>query len=287
MPPVSISRSEHLNCPGCGAGVADKTSICPRCDYIIDDSFLGSNPAQPAKPPPRGRSLTPTEDMEVPERPRSSKPKPKPPPSGRTGPKRPAQPAPSEPEPWLEQPYEKPEAEADWHIRPAPPPEPTPHFQSPNVISPEQELASIRDFISNLGSADKIAFTGAALTILVSFFPWKDTVAEGEVLGLMSLGVLTTLMALVTIGAIAVRVQRAFPQMNAMYPWLVQLATNCAAIVWCLIFIKLSWNGTKVHSVEGNTLKPISTPAMGVFLGIITSILSLGGTLMGLKDKRV
>lgn len=160
-------------------------------------------------------------------------------------------------------------------------------YGSSNVTSPTEELANIRDFISNLGSADKLAFTGAALTVLVSFFPWKDTVAEGEVLGLMSLGVVTTLFALMTIGAIIVRVQRLLPRINVMFPWLMQLATTCAAIVWCLVFIKLSWNGTKVHAVEGNTLKPISAPDMGVFLAIVSSILSLGGTLLGLKDKQV
>ncbi|ADO73239.1 hypothetical protein [Stigmatella aurantiaca] len=33
-----------LNCPGCGTQVADGTSICPKCDYIIDASFLSSDP---------------------------------------------------------------------------------------------------------------------------------------------------------------------------------------------------------------------------------------------------
>ncbi|MDC0708854.1 hypothetical protein POL68_10290 [Stigmatella sp. ncwal1] len=33
-----------LNCPGCGTQVADGTSICPKCDYIIDTSFLSSDP---------------------------------------------------------------------------------------------------------------------------------------------------------------------------------------------------------------------------------------------------
>ena len=54
-----------LNCPGCGTKVADGTSICPSCDYIIDSSFISTDApqdtgddAQAAPPPPRRQTAS-------------------------------------------------------------------------------------------------------------------------------------------------------------------------------------------------------------------------------------
>src|SRR5439155_6712188 len=41
----------RVKCPGCGAAVKDGTSICPKCDFIIDGSFLEGAPAPAARAP--------------------------------------------------------------------------------------------------------------------------------------------------------------------------------------------------------------------------------------------
>ena len=71
-----------------------------------------------------------------------------------------------------------------------------------------------------------------------------------------------------------------------MFLRLIQLCTCCFTILWCLVYMKISWDGTQVHSIEGNTLRPISIPSVGVFLGLLSGVLSLGGTLLGLKDNQ-
>ncbi|MHB8877629.1 MAG: hypothetical protein ACYC8T_28390, partial [Myxococcaceae bacterium] len=138
---------------------------------------------------------------------------------------------------------------------------------------------------TGLPSSDKLAFTGAALNILFAFFPWKETVVDGEVLGLMSLGFPVFAVSIICIMAIVVRVRRIMPKLNPLVPWLLQLTAVCFCIVWCLIFVKLSWDSRLAKSPVGNFDMYISKPSFGVFISVITSLLALGGTLMGLKEK--
>src|SRR5262245_58082152 len=50
-PARRCARLRRVRCPGCSAEVAEGTSICPSCDYIIDDSFLGASPAPSEQDP--------------------------------------------------------------------------------------------------------------------------------------------------------------------------------------------------------------------------------------------
>ncbi|HYV44812.1 MAG TPA: hypothetical protein VFA20_08125 [Myxococcaceae bacterium] len=266
-----------MKCPGCSTEVADGTSICPSCDYIIDDSFLGSAPA-PA-PEERGEGDT-----------NPGIKRPSPPPT-RSGKKRkvPAKKA------------KKGNGSAHEDI-PEPLPSPVPLAptmptryapESPGarsspsyspVFSPEEAMADARLFVGGLTTADKLTLLGGALCLLCSFFPWKETAAEGEVIGLQSLGIVATGLIALAMVVVVGRARRSF-HVNPAVMWLVQLACSGATIVWCLVFIKLSWDPTEAHSVDGNMLMATSKPVMGVYLCAAGAIIAAAGTLMGLKDS--
>lgn len=334
-----------LNCPGCGTKVAEGTSICPSCDYIIDSSFIstdapqdsgddaeaapppprkqtGSRPAVRTNPGPRGtsgsrpavrtasgtasRPRVPTapgsrpsapapaaadadatnirsmEDIlrSAPQRSTGARaatgPRPAARPGG-TGP-RPAAPAPRRP------PQQTELDPADINYVPTRDPYGT-NSGTGQIVAPEQVIEDFRDFMGVLGRSDKFAFVGAATILVSAFLPWKETAAEGDILGLMSLGLLAVLAAIGIIGSIAVRVRRFMPNLNVLVPWLVQLGLSIFSVLWCIVFMKISYDATEVPSPMGNATIMNSSPSFGAFLGLMGALTSLAGTLLGLKEK--
>ena len=53
MAPGSHEGVPALNCPGCSTQVAKDAAICPRCDFIIDTSFLPADVGSAAPAPAR------------------------------------------------------------------------------------------------------------------------------------------------------------------------------------------------------------------------------------------
>ncbi|HEY8206466.1 MAG TPA: hypothetical protein VIG99_03225, partial [Myxococcaceae bacterium] len=153
------------------------------------------------------------------------------------------------------------------------------------VFSPEGAMDDARLFVGGLTTADKLALVGGALCIICSFFPWKETAAEGEVIGLQSLGVVATGLMALAMAAVVGRARRSI-RIHPAAAWLVQLGCTGATVVWCLVFIKLSWDPTQAHSVDGNMLVPVSKPALGAYLGVVSGILAAAGTLLGLKGSK-
>lgn len=177
---------------------------------------------------------------------------------------------------------------ADWHVKPDAPgsgPVSSPNTSGYHIAAPEDVFKDAKSFVIGLPGSDKIAFAGLAFNILFAFFPWKETVLDGDVLGLMSLGFPVFAVSIVGITAIVVRVRQFMPKLNPLVPWLLQLSAVCFCLVWCLIFIKLSWDSRLARSPVGNFDMYISKPSLGVFLSLLTSVVALGGTLMGLKEK--
>ncbi|MBX5482887.1 MAG: hypothetical protein IRZ16_13755 [Myxococcaceae bacterium] len=154
-----------------------------------------------------------------------------------------------------------------------------------SVVAPEAMLAEAKIFVRDLPTSDKLAFIGAAIAVLVSFLPWKETFSEGEVLGFVSLGFAAFVSNLATLGAIVVRVRKAMPRLHPVIPWLVQLGMICFGIVWCLIFIKISTDDRMTAALIGNQMVPASKPSFGVYLALLMEMVALAGTLMGLKEK--
>jgi hypothetical protein len=309
--------------------VADGTSICPKCDFIIDSSFLSAEPpsgnddeatgasedprkaAPPARPGGTGRTraITSTGTRRVaPSTGRTgSQPAVKAVPSGgpsakgpgsasgskaniravsRTGSSRsvPAvRPAPAQ----------QPDMELDdaEPRKPLLPPSPaTKGYATTNssgkIVAPEEIISGTREFFGELSRSDKIAFAGSCVLGLSCFVPWKETAADGEVLGLMSAGVGAVLSAALVIGAIFVRVRRTMPKINGSVPWMMQLGVSFISVLYTVIFIKSAFDSTQVPSHFGNQMTWNSSPSFGVFLGLFGAIGALVGSVMGLRERQ-
>jgi hypothetical protein len=324
-----------LNCPGCRTKVADGTSICPKCDYIIDASFLSSAPpsdpggdiedptgtgrdlpkaAQQARTGGTGQRIAVTTGKQrVPTSPGTTGSRPavktgttgshpalksgtgsRPAVKAGTG-SRPAVKAvstgssrsvPAVRPPPAEEP--KPEEE-DWRIRPPPPSAAASKGTAPgsdtNIAAPEEIIADTRRFVGELSRSDKITFASACLIILSCFLPWKETAADGEILGLMSAGIGTLLGAALIIGALFVRKRGTLPKVDASTQWMMQLGVSFFCILYTVIFIKVSFDTTQVQSQLGNAMVWASSPSFGVFLGLLGSLGALVGSVMGLRER--
>jgi hypothetical protein len=328
-----------LNCPGCGTKVAEGTSICPSCDYIIDSSFISTDApedpgddAEAAPPPPRRQTasrpapgaraatgsrpaarastgsrpraptspgarpaapapaladedatnIRPMEEIlrNAPQRSTGARAATGPRPAARPG-SAPSRPAPA---PAPKRPQQTELDPADINYVPTRDPYGT-NSGTGQIVAPEQVIEDFRDFVGVLGSSDRIAFVGAATILVSAFLPWKETAADGDILGLMSLGLLAVLAAIGIIGAITVRVRRLMPNLNVLIPWVAQLGLSVFCILWCIVFMKLSYDATEVPSPMGNATIMNSTPSFGVVLGLLGALTSLAGSLMGLKEK--
>lgn len=280
-----------MNCPSCNTVVADDAAVCPKCDAVLDASLFSNAPPvrddepDDAAPRPAAKKAAPgkrpvTGGVRPPRKPSPNVGGPGAKPGGkRQMPEAPAREA-------------RAPRDMDWRSKidasewkeNAPPPAPAqaPGYQG---VDPEDWMGSVKAFMVDLSMADKIAFFGTLASILACFFPWKDSITEGEVLGLMSLGAAVFLMCIVMLSAIVVRVRQSFPNLNNLVPWLVQFGGACFCIVWCLVYVKISWDSTMARSPIGNFERWVSRPEAGVFIALITSVVSLAGTVMGLKEK--
>ncbi len=180
---------------------------------------------------------------------------------------------------------EAPEVRPDWRVKDEPRVAPPRAPSGYHMVDPEDFWGEVKGFIAELTTADKLAFIGAFSAMISCFFPWKDTITEGEVLGLMSLGAAVFGVTLVILIAIVIRVRKVMPALHALIPWLIQFGGACFCIVWCLVYIKLALDTTMARSPIGNFERWVSSPSAGVYIALMMSVVMLGGTLMGLKEK--
>lgn len=275
-----------MQCPQCKNEVADDAAICPQCDHILDTSFLSD---EPPKPKPAAKKPTTGVNKAV-----------KKPAAGGTGPvkkhvpgggssgAKPAPPKrmmPDAPQRRVRTPPEQRAPVEDWHVASGPRMEPGHAPPASQGFDPEAGMADARNFLVALSFSDRLAFWGAIATLFACFLPWKETVQEGESIGLLSLGALVFAANVVLLAAVTIRVRKVMPRLHALVPWLLQFGTSSFSIVWCLVLIKLAVNTTKARALYGNEEVWVSKPGAGVVLAVLTSIVALGGTLMGLREK--
>jgi hypothetical protein len=273
-----------MMCPSCNQTVADDAAVCPKCDTVLDPSLLDAAPPEyddagddtgaGAAPPPRP----------------AARPAPRP-----GGPKRPASGA---RKPAAKRPARRPEA--------GPPPSAKPRdwrddlsdedklamarvpesavFVPDKALDPDDLMGEAKRFIIDLSVADKLAFFGSVTMFLSCFFPWKETVREGDVLGLTSLGIVVFVLAGIAMAAIAGRVRTLFPKVNPLILWIGQLGAVSFAGVWCLIYMKLSIDQTVVRAPIGNEEIWASKPTFGVILALMSAGVASVGTVLGLKE---
>ena len=65
---------------------------------------------------------------------------------------------------------------------------------------------------------------------------------------------------------------------------ILQLGCVGVSALWCLVYMKLSWDSTPAMSSVGNYEVWVSKPAFGLILGVLAAIVSIVGTIFGLKD---
>jgi hypothetical protein len=282
-----------MRCPTCSATVADDAAVCPTCDAVLDPSLLDAEPpsddarprdrrAPPASRAPKKATTRPAPKKPAP--PRSAAKAPRREESRRAGSRMPAAPPPqargAPKRDWREE-----ISQADWDEMPQ---GPAAKFVPDRALDPDDLLGQARGFIVELSSADKLAFFGSATMFLACFFPWKETVADGDVLGLMSLGVVVFVLSLGAMAAIVMRVRPATgtKRRNPLIPWVAQLVAIGFSELWCVMYAVTSLDTTAARSPVGNFEMWASKPSFGLILAFLAGIVAGLGTVMGLKDTR-
>ncbi len=265
-----------MRCPSCNNDVADDAAVCPHCDAVLDPSLLdASPPEEDAAPPPRRPAPRPGTRpgvKKVAAKPGAPK---KRPPGTKPAPKR-ETPPPSNKNDWRSQ-----ISEADWKENAAPE---KAKFEVDRQLDPNDAMAHTKKYLFELSFADKLALFGTSLMLIATFFPWRETVAEGDVLGVFSSGILVTLLSIMAITGIVVRTRKTSPTLNPLLPWIAQLGCVGFAGVWCLVYMKLAWDPTIAQSSIGNFEVWVSKPSFGLILALLAGIVSIVGTIFGLRD---
>jgi hypothetical protein len=155
-----------------------------------------------------------------------------------------------------------------------------------NWADPEVVIEEGRDFIRSLSRADRVAFFAAIGAMLSCICPWKETVTDGEVIGLVCSGLFTFFAALICAIAVGLRVRGSLQRTNPLYLWMAQLISAASGTLWSIVFMPLNYDSTLVTAVIGNSQVAISRPSYGAVLGVVLSGVAVGGTLMSLKERR-
>lgn len=239
--------------------VAEDAAVCPRCDTVLDPSLLDASPPD--------QTNAPTARSARPARPTAPKKKRKRPPPPATQPKR----------DWRDE-----ISPEDWNTMPQGPKE---QFVADKGLDPDDVMGEARQFVHQLATADKVAFFGLALMGLACFLPWKETVSEGDVLGLLSSGVVVLAAALAGALALAARVRRS-PSVNPLVLWVAQVSAVGIATLWCLVYAATSWDSTLAQAPVGNYEVWVSKPSLGLLLAFLAGVLAGLGTILGLKETK-
>lgn len=273
-----------MKCPSCNATVADDAAVCPKCDAVLDPSLLDAAPPEsddddaPARPAPRPASRPATRPgaKKVVKRPPSGKR-----PAAKTGGARSRMPeAPSRVERKEQSDWRSQVSQEDWDEMQQKDRE---KFVADKGLDPDDVFNDARGFFALLSTPDKLAFFGTGAMLLATFFPWKETVTDGEVLGLLSAGIVVTLLSSLALVAMVLRVKKSF-SVNPLLPWIVQLAATGFGALWCLVYVKTSWDSTLVRSPIGNFDMWASKPSFGVIFAFMAGVVGGLGTLVGLKE---
>ncbi len=280
-----------MKCPTCRSIVAEDAAVCPKCDTVLDPSLFDATPPEldaedttgshrPLVPPrakaPGARSGTKragaprTTERRRPVEPRRT--------AGRMPEAPPAAPRGSVRRDWREE-----VSQEDWDAMPR---RPAPAFVADKALDPDDVIGQAKTFIVGLSTADKLAFFGSATMVLACFFPWKETVAEGEVLGLLSLGVVVFGLSVAALSAIVVRVRPRPRATNPLPSWVAQLGAIGFSELWCVMYAVTSLDTTTARSPVGNFEMWVSKPSFGLILAFLAGIVALAGTVMGLKETR-
>ena len=273
-----------MECPSCQAQIDEGSVVCPHCEAVVDPSLLN------AMPPEGDGEETNRPPVKASEKPKVRKvvKKAGDRPSSGAAPAVKRSSRQSMPE---APPPAKAKKAADW--RDAVPDEEWGNSRAPAAeVAPKEKtldaddyLGQFKRFVARLNLADKLGFFGAVATFVSCFLPWRDSVAEGDTLGVGSAGFLVVLTAMATAGAVIMRTSKS-NKINGMLLWVVQLGASGFGILWCFVCIRLAWDSTLVHAAIGNAQVWASKPSFGVYFAILAGAVSVVGTVLGLKESQ-
>jgi hypothetical protein len=286
------SRTRPMKCSSCNKNIAPDTAVCPHCDAVLDPSLLDASPpddngddAEHTDPRPPTRAARPASHSSAVRKapPRASTAK-RPPSAARPSVKRSAGDS-----RMPDAPAAKKADRKDWRADLAQedygePMKEKAAFVADKGIDPDDFMADVKRFLFEMGSADKIAFFGICAMFLATFFPWKETAVDGEVLGLMSLGIVVWILTLIAIILIIVRVRKIGGDINPLYPWIGQLFAAGFSTAWSVLYVLWSTDRTMARSPIGNFDMWASKPSFGVIFAIISGGVACFGTIAGLKE---
>lgn len=275
-----------MKCTSCNKNVADDAAVCPYCDAVLDPSLLDARPPDEddAPPPPRRPAARPGTRpgvKKVAPRPAAARPAVKKAPVKKPAPKPPEEDEDFVPTTEKKHDWRDDVSEEDWKASAGREPE---KFVADKAINADDAMLKAKLYLWELPLADKLALGGTALLLLSTFLPWKETVEDGDVLGVFSSGVLVTLLAAGALAGIFIRTLKTMPSLNPLLPWAAQLGCVGLSGIWALLYVKLAWDSTLVQSTIGNEKVWASKPVFGLFLAIMAAIVSIVGTIFGLKD---
>ncbi len=271
-----------MMCPNCQAENEDDAAICSSCDAVLDASAFDDAPPKP-KPAPRpgtrpGVKKVVKRTGAAPAKKPAARPA-----SARTATDPDAEvPAKKQSSNWRDH-----LSQEDWEQGQPKVAKVEAAGPEPKAIDADAFLADMKRFVMELSTADKIAFFGMLTMVLTTVLPWKVTVIEGDVLGLLSEGVLVAGLTLMGIASLVIRVRKTMETLSPVVLFAVQLGALGLSLIWCVYFSVSSWDSTMAHSQVGNEMMRASRPAFGVILAFLAGGVGGLGTVLGLKELKL
>lgn len=310
-----------MNCPSCGKNVKPGTSICPFCDAIVDDSFLGDlsavggddddtpvpdappqfeqRPARPARPPRPARAAGGGAAAA-----RAAAPRP----VRRRAPVRPAPVPLDEPEP--EAPPQKAGPggyvnkysqywEEDEEPTPAPSrnsaPRPSlsavdgkdepPETMSSEELDPTLYFKNAWAWFQQLHFEDKLVTSSSAALAFFSMWPWT-TGQYGDTLGIVTWGFVTLLLAASAVGSVWGRGNPRFETVpQHLFPK-VTICLGALAALICAIFAITARTTETIGFGPRPEVVTVASAASGVYLSLLASCVVAVGGFLTMKRER-
>ncbi len=253
-----------MRCPACAATVDDDAAICPKCDHIIDASFLDDLGGATDEDTDPGAAAPALDDDDT-------DPGAKAPAAAARAPQPRARPAPPRPGAGGTQ-VNAPAAESR-------------HFDaSSQLMDDYSQLATdVWQNFLGLSAPAKVGIGGAAVALLSTVFPFETIVTPAgitdDVAGVSGLGILSLVLAAAALGVAWYRLAR--QPRDARLFGLIQAAIAAGGLAWggvCLL------HAMGLHAPPINPHHYQPGPAIGIFLNLTAWTAGLIGAVVGLND---
>lgn len=142
--------------------------------------------------------------------------------------------------------------------------------------------AEFQDFVRQMPWFDRLGFFGAASVFPLGLLPWRETAADGELIGFFTAGIFVVLAAG---GALFALVQRSRAESSARRSdgasLALKLQTGAAlfVLVFPFLFIPAVSDGTRMRALDGDLIVAASQPGIGASLVIGSGLLLMVGTV--------